>query len=248
MSTAPTTTVILLTLTLVLSTHGPTCALRADGKSQVYPFSAKYGHLYRDHVRENPDGSRSFHQGTLFRRSGIYVLHLKGDRFEMAFQHGMLLKEQASQGIAVGAARLVERAVRNSLGDRPIMARMATNYIHKRYSDEMWFAAGRMATVDPGCLDEVYGLSGGSGISRATITRGLLAAEVLFVLSADQASKRRAIEYVPQAGQCSGFVAWGPYTGDSQLIVARNTDYGLNGYFDRFPTVIYYEPTDGDMR
>jgi len=184
----------------------------------------------------------------LFRRSGIYVLHLKGDRFEMAFQHGMLLKEQASQGIAVGAARLVERAVRNSVGDRPFIARMATNYIHKRYSDKMWFAAGRMATVDPGCLDEVYGLSEGSGISHATITRGLLAAEVLFVLSADEARKRRTVEYVPHAGQCSGFVAWGPYTSDSELVVARNTDYGLNGYFDRFPTVIYYEPTDSDMR
>jgi tetratricopeptide (TPR) repeat protein len=31
-------------------------------------------------------------------------------------------------------------------------------------------------------------------------------------------------------------------------ICARRAEYGLNGYFDRFPTVIYYEPTDSDMR
>ena len=248
MSTAPTTTVILLTLTLVVSTYGPTCALRAGDGSQVHPFSAKYAPLYRDHVRENPDGSRSFHQGTLFRRSGIYVLHLKGDRFEMAFQHGTLLKEQISEGVAIGAARMVERTVRNSVGDRPRIARMATNYIHKRYTDQLWFAAGRMKTVDPTYLDEVSGGSAGSGISRVQTFRGLLAPEVLFVLSADQARKRCPRQYVPHAAQCSGFVAWGPYTRDSELIVARNTDYGLNGYFDRFPTVIYYEPTDCDMR
>jgi hypothetical protein len=95
-SAAPTTSAILLTLTLTLSAQGPSFGVRADDGSQIHPFRAKYAPLYSAHVRENPDGSRSFHRGTLFRRSGIYVLHLKGDRFEMAFQHGALLKEQIS--------------------------------------------------------------------------------------------------------------------------------------------------------
>jgi len=108
----------------------------------------------------------------------------------MAFQHGALLKEQTPNGVAVGAAKMVERTVRNSVGDRPRIARMATKFNHKCYTDQLWLAAGRIRTVDPTYLDGVYGAAEGSGISRAQILRGLLAPEVLFVLSADESGPK----------------------------------------------------------
>jgi hypothetical protein len=47
---------------------------------------------------------------------------------------------------------------------------------------------------------------------------------------------------------CSSFAAWGSATRRGEMIIARNTDYPLNGYYDTSPAVIYFEPTDGGHR
>src|SRR5258708_3896001 len=58
----------------------------------------KYRHLYELPVEEHEDGSRSFHEGQLYRHHGLNVLRLRGDYVEMAFQHGRLLADQIPQG------------------------------------------------------------------------------------------------------------------------------------------------------
>src|SRR4051812_20936243 len=46
-----------------------------------------YRYLYKLPVVEYADGSRSFHDGLLYRCHGLNVLLLRGDFVEMAFQH-----------------------------------------------------------------------------------------------------------------------------------------------------------------
>jgi uncharacterized protein with PIN domain len=72
--------------------------------------------------------------------------------------------------------------------------------------------------------------------------------EAIYVL-AKYAVRTRGITVPPVAfAGCSTFAAWGPATKDGEIILGRNLDYPLNGYFDRYPLVAYHEPTDGGQR
>ena len=77
----------------------------------------RYGHLYRERVRETDDGGLAFHRGRRWDRRGIHVLSLAGDRFEMAFQHGRLLRDEIADGSLEQASKITPNAIRNSVGD-----------------------------------------------------------------------------------------------------------------------------------
>ena len=65
-----------------------------------------------------PTGSRSFHDGWLYRCHGLNVLFLRGDAIEMAFQHGRLLADQIPQGAVQGLLKLIDNVVANTLDRR----------------------------------------------------------------------------------------------------------------------------------
>jgi tetratricopeptide (TPR) repeat protein len=50
------------------------------------------------------------------------------------------------------------------------------------------------------------------------------------------------------ASCCTSFAAWDGATADGSLLIGRNLDYPLNGFYDAFPTVIYREPTGAALR
>ena len=68
----------------------------------------RYRYLYQEQVKPTPDGGATFHFARLWRREGLNILHLRGDRFEMAYQHGRLLKREISDG-ALTMASLIFR-------------------------------------------------------------------------------------------------------------------------------------------
>lgn len=204
---------------------------------------SQYRNLYESPVIENADGSRSFHDARLYRCHGLNVLFLRGDCVEMAFQHGRLLADEIPSGTLDGAARLIENTLANTWGSpgkvRQWLFEKAQQYATRRTLD---FARGRIRKALPQAtmFAGLAALSDAAGIPPERLLRALFNPEILLVLA--------RLGGVACPTCCSSFAAWGSYTSDGNLLIGRNMDYPLNGYYDSFPTVIYYEPTDSGLR
>jgi tetratricopeptide (TPR) repeat protein len=204
----------------------------------------RYAALYEAEVVPTADGGATCAGGRLWRRRGVHVLHLRGDRFEMAFQHGRLLRDEIAHGSLERAARIAHDNIRNSLGDG-VLASAVSWYTNAAIAEPMLRNGLRRARErgDDSLLD-AYGLSEGSGVPVRTIVHAALGPESAQTLLGKTAGTVTATD----PSQCTSFAAWGSATAGGQLIIGRNTDYPLNGYFDAHPTVIYFEPTDGALR
>jgi tetratricopeptide (TPR) repeat protein len=205
---------------------------------------ARYRHLYAESVRPTPDGGAEFHRARLWRRRGIAVLHLVGDRFEMAFQHGRLLRAEIAHGTLVQASRMAHQGIRNSVGDGPL-SRIVSWYADAALAQPM-LRHGLAAARERGDASvlEAYGLAEGSGVPARTIFHAPLGPEVAQTLL----GRTAGLAVGADVSQCTSFAAWGGKTAGGAMIIGRNTDYPLTGYYDRHPTVVYFEPTDGAQR
>jgi hypothetical protein len=204
----------------------------------------RYRHLYAEQVRELPDGSQAFGAARLWRREGINVLYVRGDRFEMAFQHGRLLSDAIAAGTLAQCGEIPRHGIRNSIGDGPL-AKLVLWYARHAIAEPM-LRRGLERAREQGedSLLEGYGLSEGSGLSVDTIFNAPLGPEVAQTLL----GKTSGLAVGSEPNQCTSFTAWGSKTAGGELVIGRNTDYPLTGYYDEHPTVIYFEPTDGAQR
>src|SRR4051812_31054031 len=89
----------------------------------------KYRYLYDEKLVEKPDGSVAFHKGRLFRRRGLNVMHLKGDSFEMAFQHGKLLQEEVRTGVLHQLSSSIPHLLHNSVSRSPLLNRLVIGIV-----------------------------------------------------------------------------------------------------------------------
>ncbi len=203
----------------------------------------RYRYLYQQSVEPTPDGGATFHFARLWRRDGLNVLHLRGDRFEMAFQHGKLLEREISDGALTMASLIQRNAIRNSVGGA--LAKIVTWYAETGIAETMLrHGLDRARQRDDDTLPEAYGLSEASGVPVRTIIHAALAPECAQTLL----GKTGALAVGGNPNQCTDFAAWGSATENGEMLIGRNTDYPLTGYFDVHPTVIYFEPTDGGQR
>lgn len=227
--------------------------------SSIYAYETpqqikeRYRHMYSSNVETHPDGSQSFHQAHLFRRGGLYILSLKGDPFEMAFQHGKLLKSEISRGALPQVAKIVENSVRNAFPAIPLVTDFVISYLHKNYTDQILKNGIEQQGGNPEkTMLEAYGLAEGASVPVDMAVYGALGPESLQVILGKQLSGSLLLPKGSPTGvmlkNCTDFAIRGSYTEKGEMIIGRNTDYPLNGSFDRFPTVIYYHPTDGAQR
>jgi hypothetical protein len=170
------------------------------------------------------------------------VLRLVGDSFEMAFQHGRLLESEIARGTVKQTSLLVRNAIRNSFGGG-LVSWLANVYADRCISEPM-ARSGLAYLGSPAekSLPDLYGIAESCGISVRTILRAVLGPETAQVLLGLTEAN------VGGGAHCSSFAAWGSATRGGEMIIGRNTDYPLNGYYDTCPTVIYFEPTDGMQR
>ena len=213
----------------------------------------RYRALYQLPVETLADGSKSFHDAKLLRRGGIYILSLKGDPFEMAFQHGRLLKKEIVQGALPQVAKIVENSVRNVFVSLPFVTDLAIKYLEDTYTESILQSGIEFSGGDTDkTLLEAYGMSEGAEIPLDDVIRGALGPESLQVMLGKQVSGKLLLPSGFPTGMmlknCTDFAVRGHYTRQGEFIIGRNTDYPLNGSFDRFPTVIYFEPTDSGQK
>ncbi len=230
--------------------------ITAVAQNYRIPNSVKeqYRYLYSLPVETLPDGSKSFHNATLRKIGGLNILSLKGDRFEMAYQHGRLLREEIKTGVVPQAAQMLPRAIRNSMGDG-IVGRIAERYMRRNVLQPMMSKSINSSRSPTELLGSVWALGEATGISSDVFLEAAFNPETLLVILGQRAPQNRGLfgrifginHLTAPVTECSAFAAWGSATESGELIIGRNTDYGLNGYFDRHPTVIYYEP-DGSQK
>lgn len=206
----------------------------------------KYAYLYSLPVIEEPGGERRFHNARLMRRSGINVLALRGNAFEMAFQHGKLLAPEISVGAVIGSSKMIERAVDNTFMHRPLYRAAAKKVIDRDYTTALLRnAVNQYPAESRSVLEKLFAISEAAGVPMPTVLDGALAPSVMMML-ANGSDKELAT--IAPTNSCTSFVAWGRYTLGGEMLIARNTDYPLSDYFEKGSTVIYFQPSDGEQK
>jgi hypothetical protein len=211
----------------------------------------KYAHLYKLTTQKNADGSVSFHNGRLFKRDGLNILFLKGDRFEMAYQHGKLLADDIKTGALPQAHKMFERQIRNGIPQIFAITPLILRHFLKKYPESFLKSAlSNGAATSTSMINEAYGLSEGSGRPLEEILYAAVNPESLQIMVGERLSGEATAlgPIVGPTSSCSAFVAWGKSTADGEILIGRNTDYPLNGSYDRHPTVMYFSPTDGTQK
>jgi len=206
----------------------------------------KYAHLADQSLTINQDGSKELGDARLFMRDGIRVLYLKGDRFEMAFQHGRLVQDVFAMGAMPKIAFMIESAARNSFPKIPGIVDTVIEGIYRTYSKSIInYSAKKTGVSIDNYLIEAHGLAAGSGYPLDKIIYAFLAPEILQIILGQQMRGHKNLPAPPAVNECTDFAVPPERTESGGYVIGRNTDYSLNGYFDRYPTVIYYHPTDG---
>ncbi len=238
--------------TLAFTSGATALAVSHDYIHNADEIRARYAALYRMQTETQADGSIKFDKGRLFKRGGINVLYLKGDAFEMGYQHGRLLKEDVKNGLIPKAAQLVYNEVNAMYGHTPVIRNTIYRWIDRNLTTELLDRALERA---PGAMRErslnsVFGISEGSGVPVNTFLDAALNPSVLMLLA------NRTTDGVTPNGEglvglgaggasanCSEFAVKGPLSEDGEMLIGRNTDYPLTGVYDDHHTVIYFDPT-----
>ncbi len=202
----------------------------------------RYRTLYEARIEPRSDGGAVFDRARLWRRGDVRVLRVAGDRFEMAYQHGRLLATELARGTLRQASLLPRNAICNSYGNG-LLSALANWYADKCISEPILRnGLAYLGGSSSQSLGEIYGLSEGSRVPVWTILRAAVGPETSQVLLGLTETS------IGSDLQCSSFAAWGSATQGGEMLIGRNTDYPLNGCYDAYPTVVYYEPTDGTHR
>ncbi len=201
----------------------------------------RYRPLYEQRVKSIGPNAWSFDKARLYKRGDTYALFLKGDAFEMAFQHGKLLSEQVQNGVLMQLSKTIPNHLENSVSQSKILNALVIQLVdyfgHRLREHTPWES-----------LVESFALSEGSGLALHHISNSMVVMEALYILAKYAIRTERMDPGSLAFAGCSSFAAWGDHSADGDLIIGRNLDYPLNGYFDENPIVTYFEPTDGGQR
>ncbi len=186
-------------------------------------------------------------KGQRFDREGIHALFLQGSSYEMALQHGTLLKEEIPKGAVLRVAKLIPDTVREILPNSPVAQALLVDAINIFIENRIVkFLEEKYADQLNEYKDALRGLSEGAGIPEEMVQRAGLAPDTLMILAKLTMGKGGLEAGVASvSGNCSSIAAWDDYTKNRNLIIGRNLDFALTGAFDRYPALIYLQPDDG---
>lgn len=144
------------------------------------------------------------------RQDGLIIARLSGTPYEIGHQHGTLLREEMRASLAqvLGYFRRYLKI--------PWVGTLAANW----WLDSAWSKA--LPFISPDILEELKGLSDGSGAPLADLYR---------------------LHAIPERTySCANFAAWGRATAGGRLIHLRNLDWNINAEIQRFAVVFVVRP------
>lgn len=216
-------------------------------KKYQIPFEIKnkYEYLTEQKVEKIKDNEWRFGKARLWKVHNINILYLEGDKYEMAYQHGILLKDEILKGSLNQASKITYNAILNNL-DKGILSNIIYLYTKRFILESMLNYALKKSQEDPVLsLLEAYGLSQATGISPKIIIYAALNPESAQTLLGITEKNLVGSNFI---NSCTDFTVWGSYSKNNKIIIGRNTDYPLNGFYDTNHTVIYFNPTNSDNK
>jgi Acyl-coenzyme A:6-aminopenicillanic acid acyl-transferase len=184
--------------------------------------------------------------GMLRRDADVYVLHLQGTREEMARQHGELLRDEIRKGVLPLMANFLAQQLK---GESDILSRIKSSLVGMGLTGLSRYVA-RNAPAE--LRRELHKVAEAAGMTRRDADMALAVPDtMMWVLGmTDRLWRlRMSVSPTPRKGGvgfgCSGVVAQPSATADGHLLQARNLDYDGIGTFDKYPTVAFCKPVDG---
>ncbi len=191
-------------------------------------------------IETDADGVRRLGPATHVRQDGLHVLRLSGGPYDMAFQHGALLREAIPNGPLPLFERYLGLFLKNSpLGPAAgVVAELLDAWTRRRLEKRL--PAALRATA--------AGLADGAGLREADVLKAYLMPDaVLYAMALFGRLTRAPIApgcACPPLGCTSAVVAPGR-TSRGQLLHARNMDFVGPGRWDAEPVVAFHRPEDG---
>ncbi len=183
-------------------------------------------------------------KGSSYRTCGrINVLHLRGDDYQMGYQHGHYLKKQCQDGAPEYFRGLLKHIIENSDLQRypGFISSLAYKYL------EGMKLKGFSKRLSKSTKQEFSGLCDASGMPYEKMKMSAAIVDLTGYLMKITQGKQRlygANINLPAMG-CSTFAAWGDATKDGSMIIGRNMDFIGIGFWDKSPTLLYYHPRNG---
>jgi hypothetical protein len=206
--------------------------------SGVYPVKALSGkaEVFID------DGVKHLGPAWLMEREGLYVLYLEGSDYDMAYQHGVLLREETGQGEIVFIRDFFRSEIEHSvIGGIPPLVNLAEWFMQSLFFDPI------ARKIPEDFRHALKGLSQGSGLDYKNLPRVMVTADAAQCIEGRVYGKHKLYPGLASFAQigCTSFVASGPATKDGHVLHGRNLDFAGSGIFDRFPVVAFCRPTSG---
>ncbi len=179
----------------------------------------------------------------LSRHDGIYVLYLEGSPYDMAYQHGALLREEIQQGEMFYLSGYLHDQIRHSvIGGMPLLVKLAEDMMYAMYYDPI-------ARQHPEEVKQALrGLSDGSGVPYRTLARVMTHSDSGQTIAGTIYKDRTiypALQSFSGWGGCTSFIAVGAATREGHVLFGRNFDYPGAGWFDKYPVVAFCRPRSG---
>jgi hypothetical protein len=168
--------------------------------------------------------------GTLERRKGVYIVHLRGTHEEMGRQHAQLAHEICGDLVPQYLNGLIEKMIAHAL---PALAR-PLGFALKRI-----FHGLNRARMGQALSDNLRGFAEVFGTRTADAERVLFVPDILHYLAG------RAFVPLAFPPMCSGFFACGNATRDGKLIIGRNFDFFGRGVWNTSNAIIVMHPENG---
>lgn len=198
-------------------------------------------------------------KGMCRRDGSISVLHLQGSETEMARQHGELLRPE----IRLGVLPFMARFLRLHLEKKSSFFSGLSTKLKESFVD--YIALSITKNMDPTERAAFRELGMKAGIKQKTVDLALGTPDTVIYLTSlvekltafgekhglvgkksEELSRRLSSLLPRKRGMgCCGAVALPGATADGHLLHGRNMDYDGMGFFDRFPTIAFCKPNDG---
>lgn len=168
--------------------------------------------------------------GTLVRRKGIYVVHLRGSYAAMGRQHGELASSVCGNVVLEYMGQLIMRLIAHAA---PSLARPAAASL------KGWFRRQNVSGLDADLRDHLAAMAKVLGIAPGRMERDFFVPDILHYLAG-----RFFVPYATPP-MCSGFFACGGATKGGKLLIGRNFDFFGRGVWNANNAVIVMQPDNG---
>lgn len=166
--------------------------------------------------------------GTLVRRKGIYIAHLRGSEEAMGRQHGELASAVCGDVVPQYMNRMLYKLVFHTVGRAAApVAKLISWWFHLRNRSEL--SEGRLAHLR--ALAQAYGLRSAD-------------AERLFIMP-DIFHYLAGTSFTTLSPACSCFFARGEATRDGKVIIGRNFDFFGRGVWNANNALLVMHPERG---